>query len=225
MTKSKIVSIILAGGTGERIGADCPKQYIEVHGESILHHTLKALLPHVDVAVVVCQEEWQDYVNHNFSSDKEILFAPAGDTGFDSLRNGIAALEAMSTDTLVMIHDAVRPLVTAEVIIDNIRVARQLGNAITAVETYETLLLAPDGLTVCSMTRRESMFRAQTPQSFSLGVLRRMIEEARDRCIIAQSACTLAQQLGYELHLSHGDFRNFKITTPSDLDLYETLIS
>lgn len=216
---SPVVALILAGGSGNRCGTHLPKQFLEVCGETILHHTLSAFQGIADHILVVCRDEWQHYAHPH-------LTAPAGATGFESLRNGVAALHAFPDASLIMIHDAVRPLVTPEVLTANLAVARQFGNAITSVETYETLLYTPmaDGR-VTTTTGREGMWRAQTPQTFTLGTLRAMMAEAKQRCISdAQSACILASQLGYQLHISPGDFRNFKITTPSDLALYETLI-
>lgn len=220
INSSHVVAIILAGGAGQRFGQAIPKQFIEIRGKSILHRTLEAFEGMVDDVVVVCQDEWREYVG-SFHT------ATGGATGFESLRAGICALHNYDDNTLVVVHDAVRPLVTAEVIQQNISVARKYGNAITAVDVYETLFSAPDGDgTVRSMIRREGIFRAQTPQTFTLGTLRKMMEEAQRRCIVdAQSACVLAQQLGYELHLSPGDLRNFKITTPQDLLLYEAIYS
>lgn len=221
----KTIAIILAGGVGQRLNAERPKQYIEVRGESILQHTLCAFRGMVDQVVVVCQQEWCSYVEGCKQEDLPLRTAPAGKTGYESLCNAITSLTNEPADTFVLIHDAVRPLVSQEVIADNLRVARECGNAIAAVSIYETLLLSPDGSTVRGMTRRESMYRAQTPQTFTLGTLRQMMQQAQERCVLdAQSACTLATQLGYELHLSQGDLRNFKITTHSDLALYEALI-
>lgn len=223
---NKATAIILAGGVGQRMCADRPKQYIEVQGETILQHTLRAFSGMVSKAVVVCQDEWSDLVLQYATPQLPLTLAKAGATGFESLRNGIAALDEEPSSSLILIHDAVRPLVNKTIIADNLRVARECGNAITAIGIYETLLQAPDATTVRGMTRREHMYRAQTPQTFSLGTLRQMIQQADDRCVVdAQSACTLAAQLGYELHLSQGELTNFKITTSSDLHLYEALIS
>lgn len=219
MTFPKTLALILSGGSGHRLESERPKQYIEIGGETLLRRTLRAFAGRVDHILVVCQDEWR-------REAEPFQTCQAGETGFGSLRNGVAALSDWPDETLVMIHDAVRPLVSPAVIEDNLRVAREYGNAIASVCTYETLLSAPDGSTVQGMVRRESMYRAQTPQTFTLGTLRQMLREAQERCIVeAQSACTLASQLGYELHLSQGDLQNFKITTPSDLSLYETLIS
>lgn len=219
--KVPVVGLILAGGTGQRIGSTVPKQFIKVRGQSILNHTLAAFEGVVDKILVVCHAEWLDQVDNRYAT------CEAGATGFGSLTNGIAALTNYPDETFVIIHDAVRPLVTREVLESNLDVARTSGNAIASVETYETLLVAPDGDgAVHSMIRREGIFRAQTPQTFTLGTLRKMISEAQRLSITdVQSACVLAQQLGYELHLSLGDLCNFKITTASDLKLYETLTS
>lgn len=227
-----IVALILAGGTGQRFGADVPKQFVSVGGKSILYHTLGAVCPHVDHTVVVCEPEWNAHVDDFAHADdfacksKRISTAPAGVTGFESLCSGVLSLHDLPDDVFVMVHDAVRPLVTADVIVENINVAQRYGNAITSVETYETLFTVPesDGV-VRSMIRRDGVLRAQTPQTFTLGTLRKMISEARRLCISdAQSACVLAYQLGYELHLSPGNLRNFKITTHSDLDIYEAIL-
>lgn len=214
-----VVALVLAGGLGRRMESATPKQFIEINGECILHRTLAAFEGVVDKILVVCPAKWAYLVNSNF------MTCEAGATGYESLCKGIAALSEFPDETYVMIHDAVRPLVTMEVISKNLEVARSFGNAIAAVETYEALLSAPndDGV-VHSLVRREGMFRAQTPQTFTIGVLRAMIEETQRRGITdAQSACVLAHQLGYQLHTSPGDFRNFKITTSSDLELYEAL--
>lgn len=217
--KTKIVALILAGGHGSRMDSTCPKQYIEVHGESILHHTCKAFDGLVDDVLVVCQDEWRHKV-------EPYPCCQGGTTGYDSLCRGVEALASYPDGTIVMVHDAVRPLISRESIIENIRIAREYGNAITAVGTYETLLQVPDDCTVRSTIRREGIFRAQTPQTFTLGTLRTMLQEANARCINdAQSVCTLASQLGYELHIAKGNLSNFKITTPDDLTLYERLLS
>lgn len=224
-THPQVVALILAGGVGQRIDSEVPKQYLRVKGECLIHRTLRAFAPYVDQLLVVCRSEWRDLIREATLSTP-LTTADAGTTGFESLCSGVASLSHLPDDVLIMVHDAVRPLVSGDIITTNLEVARTKGNAVAAVTTYETLLSAPapDGV-VRSLTRREGMFRAQTPQTFTLGALRQMIAEARQLCILdAQSPCILAYQLGYELHLSPGDLRNFKITTPSDLNIFESLI-
>lgn len=222
----KVIALILAGGSGERVGADRPKQYVEVKGESILHHTLCAFRNFADGIVVACQKEWTDYVDAYSSEFPTLRTCPAGSTGFATLHHGIESMADLPDSTLVMIHDAVRPLVSANVITRNLEVARLKGNAITAVGTYETLLHAPDSTTASGMTARDDVYRAQTPQTFTLGTLRTLLQQAEKQGISStQCACTLAMQLGHKLFLSEGEIINFKITTPSDLSLYETAIS
>lgn len=221
----KVVALILAGGVGQRIDSEVPKQYLQVKGECLIHRTMRAFDPYVDQLLVVCRSEWHDVILE-VELSTPLTMADAGATGFESLCSGVASLNHLPDEVLVMVHDAVRPLISADTILANLNVARSKGNAITAVTTYETLLSAPapDGV-VRSLTRREGMYRAQTPQTFTLGALRQMIAEARQLCILdAQSPCILAYQLGYELHLAPGELRNFKITTPSDLEIFESLI-
>lgn len=231
---SHVIAIILAGGNGLRLGADVPKQFVKVGGRTILQHTLSAFMGYADQVVVVCDSQWEERVK-DFGRELQesapqfctgITTAPAGTTGFASLCSGVAALSDYDDGVLIMVHDAVRPCVTSEILEANLAVARTHGNAITSVESYETLFVAPEGDGVVqSMMRRDGVFRAQTPQTFTLGMLRSMINEAQTKQLPdAQSACVLAHQLGYRLHLSPGSVLNFKITTPSDLSLFEALL-
>lgn len=224
--KPKVIALILAGGQGERFGADRPKQYVELNGESILHHTLSAFRDYTDGIVVVCQNEWKDYVEAYSAEFPTLRTCQAGATGYESLHSGIEFLSDLPDDVIVMIHDAARPLVPASVISRNLEVASLNGNAITVVGIYETLLHSTDGTTACSMTARDESYRAQTPQTFTLGMLRNMFQQAQEKGITSsECACTLAMQLGLKLFLSEGDIINFKITTPSDMYLYETALS
>lgn len=217
---SPVVALILAGGMGSRSGRDLPKQFVKIAGRSVLQQTLSAFDGLCDAILVVCAPEWAQEAT-------PYLTAPAGATGYDSLCSGISALSKTYPDeTLVMIHDAVRPLVTRDVITANLQVARKYGVAVTAIETYETLLYAPSIESLpTSMQRREGVYRVQTPQTFTLGMLRQLICEAtRQNISTPQCACDLAYRLGVTLHMSPGAMQNFKITTPSDFALYEALL-
>lgn len=232
MDKSRHIVLLLAGGKGERMKASLPKQYIRVHGESILLHTMRAFQQHslIQDIYVVCAPEWADYVQreaHEGGISKFRTTLQGGETGYDSLCNGITQLTRMISDpdALVLVHDAVRPLVTQDIISRNIAVSLTHGNAITALGSHEAFIISKDGLSSAEFLPREGILRAQTPHTFPLKVLEEIIRKGREQGITqSQSLFTLANETGFlPLYLSEGDIINFKITTPRDLLLYQSI--
>ena len=128
-------------------------------------------------------------------------------------------------ETIVLVHDAVRPLITQDIISRNIAVCLTHGNAITALTSHEAYLVTPDGNTADSFMPREGLMRAQTPHTFPLATLCQMMELAKERGIKeSQSIFTLAGELGIvPLHIAQGDLRNFKITEQPDILIYRAL--
>ena len=128
-------------------------------------------------------------------------------------------------DALVLVHDAVRPLVTQDVISRNIAVSLTHGNAITALGSHEAFIISKDGLSSAEFLPREGILRAQTPHTFPLKVLEEIIRKGREQGITqSQSLFTLANEIGFRpLYISEGDIINFKITTPRDLLLYQSI--
>lgn len=233
MKQSHNIALILAGGTGERMHAIVPKQFMEIDGETVLLHTLRAFQRHplIHEIYVVCMPEWETFLRQEAQTAgiaKLKGIAPAGENGHASARNGIAFLaEAVTShpDSIVLVHDAVRPLITQDIISRNIAVCLTHGNAITAMPSHEAYLVTQDGNTSESFMPRESLMRAQTPHTFPLSTLCRMMDLAQEKGIeTPQSIFTLAAQLGISsLHMALGDLRNFKITEQSDLLIYRAL--
>ena len=232
MSHHRHIALLLAGGSGSRMHADCPKQFMQVDGETVLLHTMRAFERHplVHDIYVVCADEWstpvlQEAMGRGIKKLRRCI--TAGDTGFDSLRNGIDALCHLEYDdeSLVLVHDAVRPLVTQDIISRNIAVCQAHGNAITAIGCNEAFLVSQDGMTSTGFQPRESMLRAQTPHTFPLGTLRQMLARAREQGIThSQSLFTLANELGFTpLHVAQGDTLNFKLTLPQDILIYQAL--
>ncbi len=226
------IALLLAGGKSERMGASIPKQYIEVDGESVLLHTMKAFQRHplIDDIYVVCAPEWETAVRSGCAEgavDKFRQTIEGGSTAFKSIVNGIQALAAAETQPcdIVLVHDAVRPLVTQEIISSNISTCRRYGNAITAVGSHEAFAVSADGHDADSFIPREGMYRAQTPHTFRLSCLEEILAMTRKAGITeSQSLFTLANEVGFApLHLTQGDILNFKITQPSDIDIYRAL--
>ena len=232
MKQSHNIALILAGGTGERMHATVPKQFMEIDGETVLLHTLKGFQQHalIHEICVVCMPEWGDFVRSEAKRgkiDKLSGIISAGESSYASARNGIQHLldTVKEPNAIVLVHDAVRPLVTQDVISRNIAVCLTHGNAITALPSYEAYLKTADGNTSDGFMPREGLMRAQTPHTFPLEVLRQMLKQADEQGIKeSQSIFTLAGELGIEpLHIARGDLRDFKITEQSDILIYRVL--
>ena len=232
MNNNKHIALLLAGGKSSRMNTNRPKQYIEVNGESVLKHTMKAFQQHplIQDIYVVCARGWEETVCEEAQSGEITKFRHAiigGDTSFQSLKNGIAYLqqEIKDKDAIVLVHDAVRPLISQDVISRNIAVCLTHGNAITAVRSQEAFLVSENGSCSSSYVPRENLLRAQTPHTFPLKTLKEMMDKADERGIThSQSLFTLANELGFlPLHISQGDIMNFKLTYPNDILIYQAL--
>lgn len=232
MNSNKHIALLLAGGKSSRMNTSRPKQYLEVNGETVLKHTMRAFQQHplIQDIYVVCARGWEDTVLDEAQSGQITKFRHAiigGDTSLHSIRNGIVYLlqEVKDTDSIVLVHDAVRPLISQDIISRNIAVCLTHGNAITAVRSQEAFLVSEDGSSSSSYIPRENMLRAQTPHTFPLKTLKEMMEAANEKGITcSQSLFTLANELGFTpLHIAQGDIMNFKLTYPNDILIYQAL--
>lgn len=232
MKQSHNIALILAGGTGERMHAVVPKQFMEIDGETVLLHTMKAFQQHplIHEVYLVCMPEWEDFVRNEAKHggiDKLGGVIEAGKSCYESACNGIKHLleSVKEPNTIVLIHDAVRPLITQDIISRNIAVCLTHGNAITSLPSHEAYVVTTDGNTSDGFMPREGLMRAQTPHTFPLTTLRQMLKQAEEQGIKnTQSIFTLAGELGIApLHIALGDLRNFKITEQSDILFYRAL--
>lgn len=223
------IALILAAGRGRRVSASLPKQFLEVDGEPIVLHTMRVFEKHplITDIYVVCSREWSEVVLQLAQEGGVRKFRNVivgGDNSFDSIQNGIDYLQAnvQELNSTVLVHDAVRPLVSHDVISRNIAVCLTHGNAITAESSQEAFMCTDDGQSSTSYIPRHKLLRAQTPHTFPLSSLISMIEEARKRNVtFSQSLYTLANELGFvPLYVAEGDRFNFKITYPVDVELY-----
>lgn len=225
----KKIAIIFAGGTGQRMGAEIPKQFLKVCGKEIIIHTLELFEnnDNVDEIYVSCIDEWIDYLNtlvSKFDISKVVRIFPGGKTGQDSIFIGLDEVKKDHDDAIVLIHDGVRPLVSEETITNCIHAAEQYGSAITVSPCFETPIRSVSGETVEEMPPRAEMYTAQAPQCFHLNDLHALHLEERkinpDYTGIVDS-CGLMFKYGKRCHLVEGNRGNIKVTTPED---YCTLI-
>lgn len=228
------IVLLLAGGVGSRISDKCPKQFIEIDGESVLLHTMRAFQQHPDIAgiYVVCALKWEDYVKGQASKGGIVKFKGtfvSGATAAMSIRNGLTGLMSLyameQEETVVLVHDAVRPFVNYEIIGRNIQVCQEKGNAITAIYSNEAYMLTHDGIQSDRGIAREELMRAQTPQTFYLKDLDGIMQKTKELEIEDfQSLYTLCLEVGYgPLFVAKGDSLNFKLTEPKDIKIYQAL--
>ena len=225
------IALIIAGGAGSRMKQDIPKQFLTVNERPVIVYTLEAFEKHpeIDAIAVVCVEGWEQVLwayAKQFNIDKLKYVIPGGETGQASIRNGVFELEKhYEQDDIVLIHDAIRPMVSAEIISDNIRVCREHGNAITVVPCAEAMLTTEDGMESTELYPRDKLKRTQTPQAFKLGDIcdlhRRALEAGITNSV---ASCTLKVELGEKVFFSKGSEKNIKLTTVEDIDIFKALL-
>lgn len=227
------IAVIIAGGSGNRMGQDIPKQFMHVDGCPIIIHTMQCFQRHpdIDAIAVVCLKGWdtvlQAYANQ-FSITKLKWIFPGGDTGMESIHNGIYGLkeQGCKDDDLVLIHDSVRPLLSQDIISSNIAICKAYGYAITGIQCREAILESEDGFSTSSSIPRDRLIRTQTPQTFKLGNIIQVHEDAKVKGIAnSVASCTLIAEVGgREMHIVPGSEKNIKVTTVEDLEILKALM-
>jgi 2-C-methyl-D-erythritol 4-phosphate cytidylyltransferase len=225
------IALIIAGGSGERMRQDIPKQFINVYDKPVIIYTLEAFQkhPNIDAITVVCLDGWHDILRaycKQFLITKLEGIVSGGINGQESIKNGLVDVKSRySDDDIILIHDAIRPMVSDEVISDCIRVASIYGNAITAIPCAEAMLKTTDGLTSIEQVQRDNLRRTQTPQAFKIGNLFDAHEEAKQKGIKNSIAsCTLMIELNKKVNFSMGSEKNIKLTTPDDIEIFKALL-
>lgn len=217
------IAVIFAGGSGLRMHTKSrPKQFLDLNGKPIIIYTLELFDNHsqIDAIVVACIENWIPFLEkqlRKFEITKVIKVVPGGETGQQSIYNALCAAENAGTDdSIVLIHDGVRPLITEQTITDNINKVKQSGSCITCIPATETLVVRQTDGSLEIPSRADSLI-ARAPQSFFLKDIiaahRRALAEGRNDFI---DSCTMMSQYGYKLGTIIGPMENIKITTPTD---------
>lgn len=229
------IAIIFAGGVGQRMGANIPKQFLNVYGKPIIIHTLEwfQFHPEIDKIYVACKEELIPLFNEmveKYRIDKipNGGIVAGGVTGQDSIYNALsAAYKENSEDSIVLIHDGVRPIINDDVISRNIQSVKEYGSAITCTPCFETPVISYDGVSVSELPRRKNVYTAQAPQSFRLGDVIKVHEKERkvnSSYTDVVDTCTLMKKNGFDVHIIEGNRGNIKVTTPEDyIDLLARL--
>ncbi len=226
------VALLTAAGTGSRMHQNIPKQFIHVDNKPIIIHTMEAFQRHpsIDAILVVTLDSWKDvlwaYANQ-FNISKLRWVVPGGETGQDSIKNGLEKLktEFPEEEVIVIVHDGNRPLVTTEIISDSLATFAKHGNAVAVIPCTEVVFESDDGVSSHVSTERERLFRTQTPHTYKLSDLLWAHEEAQKKGIKGTAAsCMLMKELGRETFFSKGSEENIKITTLDDLRIFKALL-
>lgn len=227
------IALIIAGGSGQRLGQDIPKQFINVYDKPVVIYTLQSFQnhPQIDAIELVCIDGWHDVVRayaRQFDIDKLKWIVSGGGTAQESIRNGVYYLDGKcSAEDIIIIHDGIRPLVDDSVLSDVIIKCRQYGNAVTALPYNEQIFVANDDRSTTQYIPRETLRRVATPQAYQYGILNRAYHEAYEREIgIYGSAYTntMMVELGEKLYFAAGSDKNIKITTKDDLELFKAYL-
>lgn len=224
-----IYAVIAAGGIGSRMGADKPKQYIEIGGKAIIKHTAERFLAceRIDKVIVLCPEDWVDYTKDIFIGS-DVIVITGGDSRNETLMRAIDYIEetdGLSDDTYLVTHDAVRPFVTSEIINDNIDAMLRYGATGTVIPATDTVFHSSDGQVIDSIPDRSQLYQAQTPQCFGALKLRELYESLSDEeKDILTDGCKIYLLKNQPVHLVKGHVSNIKITYPHDLTVAQAIL-
>ncbi len=229
------IALIIAGGAGHRMQQDIPKQFINVYDKPVLIYTLEGFQKHpqIDGIELVCIDGWQDMVwayAKQFNITKLKWIVPGGNSGQESIRNGVFNLEGeLNDDDIVIVHDGIRPLVDEMVLSDVIVVCKKHGNAVTSLPYNEQIFVVneDDESTTTKYIPRETLRRVSTPQAYKFGKLDWAYHEAFEKGIGIKGSAytnTMMVDLGEKLHFAAGSDKNIKLTTKDDLEMFKAYL-
>ena len=225
------IAVIFAGGHGNRLHTQSrPKQFFEFRGKPIVVYTIEVFqhIQEVDAIVVVCLDDWIPYLRsqvEKYELTKVIDIVPGGEEGQDSIYNGlVCARQHFSDDSIVLIHDGVRPLAMEKTVIECIETTKKKGNCVVCVPATETVAIKnTDGS--LEVPNRDNVLMFRAPQCFIL----QDVLEAHQKALAEEKhdfidTSSMMNHYGHELHTIIGTAENIKITTPEDLEIAEAFL-
>lgn len=228
------VALIIAGGSGTRMGQEIPKQFLTVNEKPVIIYTLENFQSnaHVDEIVAVCIKGWESVLSayaKQFNITKLGYIVTGGNSAQESIRNGVDKIyECYPEDSCVIIHDGIRPLVDESVLDDVIETCHKYGNAVTSLPYNEQIFVIRDEHTTNKYIPRETLRRVSTPQAYMLGKLHSAYKTAFEKNIgIGGSSYvnTMMADLGETLHFAKGSDKNIKLTTKDDFYMFKAYLA
>jgi len=231
--KKEVYAIILASGSGQRLGSEIPKQFLKILDKTILEYSIEAFdnSPEVDKIIIVSNPDYRNRINNILKQrnvKKPVTVVDGGKTRRDSSFNGISAIK--NVNSKVLIHDAVRPLVSGKIISDCIKMldnADAVNVAIPATDTIFKISNDNNCKKIVQVPDRSLLMRAQTPQAFNFSIIKKAHDLANlDKEDTSTDDCGLIMKYtNSDVYIVDGDEKNLKITFPSDLKTAEILLS
>lgn len=223
----KTFAIIPAGGKGKRINSEIPKQYLLFNGKELITYTLHIFQKShlIDEIIIAAQHEYFSLLNEikqKYSFTKITNIVESGSERQFSVFNAVKSIKA-NDDDLILVHDAVRPLLKESILENVINAAKNFGSAITAIKAKDTLIKGTDLIEY--YIDRSDTYYVQTPQVFQYKIFLHAMEKAEKENFIGTDESMLIHNAGYRIKIVEGSSMNFKITTDDDLKLFEKLIS
>ena len=227
------IAIIIAGGSGSRMGQSIPKQFINVYDKPVLIYTLESFEKHpqIDAIEVVCIDGWHDVLwayAKQFNITKLKWVVSGGKTGQESIRNGVYNLEdKCKKDDIIVIHDGVRPLIDEEILTDVILKCDKYGNAVSSMPYNEQIFIIDDEDTTTKYIPRETLRRVVTPQAYKYKMLDEAYHEAFEKEIGIYGSSytnTMMVELGKKLYFAAGSEKNIKLTTKDNLEMFKAYL-
>lgn len=230
----KNIALIIAGGSGHRMGQEIPKQFLTISDKPIIIYTLENFQHNslIDEVLVVCIDGWHDVLRayaKQFNIDKLKYVISGGNSAQESIRNGVNKLyEIYDKDTCVVIHDGIRPLLEEGVLNDVIETCHKYGNGVTSMPYNEQIFVINDEKTTKQYIPRETLRRVSTPQAYNLKTLYEAYKKAFEKNIgISGSSYvnTMMVELGETLYFAKGSDKNIKLTTKDDFYIFKAYLS
>lgn len=226
------VALILAGGSGTRLGADIPKQYIEVYGRCVISYCIERLSCHekIDRIQIVAEAQWHEKIKECLEAyDKNGKFRGFSAPGRNrqlSIYNGLSDMkEYVDNLDVVLVHDAARPLLSARMITNCLEAIRGYDGVVPVLPMKDTVYQSADGKKISALVKRSEIFSGQAPEAFRFGVYyeanRRLLP---DTILTINGSTEPAVMAGLDMIMIAGDEDNFKITTKEDLERFRELI-
>ena len=223
----KVTALIPSAGLGKRMGVERPKQFLSINGLPVLVYTLKVFeaSPEIDEVNLIIHKGEEDYCQkmiEEYKLKKVLRIVFGGKTRQESVYNGLK--EVNSETGIVVVHDAVRPFVTGDLIKKSIRTARYSDGAVVAIPAKDTPKYVSGNGIIEKTVNRSNPWLAQTPQTFKLEIIKEGYHRAYLDNFLGTDDASLVERLGYKIKIVEGSYANIKITTPEDIDLAQRML-
>lgn len=223
----KTIAVIPAGGRGIRSGTATPKQYLKFNDKELIIYTLEVFQQNkmVDEIIISAENNYINLLNdlkekYNLSKISKVV--KGGETRQDSVYNALKSLNNVANNDLVAVHDAARPLLSQNVLLNAIDSAKQRGNALVCIKAKDTLIKGKG--VVESYLDREEVYYVQTPQIFPYSILMKAMKNAYENNFIGTDESMLVRQIGEKVNIVEGSVYNFKVTTAADVEMFGRLV-